>query len=136
MVDKVQEKFEESETSLFHHGLMKLLVLDELQRLGRDWSSFLFVSGFELDALTPLRTPKSRKIPSPLTVKQMQPLVAKPNEPARAESSKKIMKELDKMQSLDTPSVPPAKHKSKVVKPAKQKHTVSKQGTKRMTGAK
>ena len=38
MADKVQAKSEGSETSLFHHGLMKLLVLYELQRLGRDWS--------------------------------------------------------------------------------------------------
>ena len=36
MADKVQEKYEGSDTSLFHHGLMKLLVLDEIQRLGRD----------------------------------------------------------------------------------------------------
>ena len=66
MVDKVQAKSEESETSIFHHELMKLLVLDELQRLGIDWSSFLFVSVFELDALTPSKTPKPNKIPSPL----------------------------------------------------------------------
>ena len=38
MADKVQEKSEGSETSLFHHGLMKLLILDELQKIGRDWS--------------------------------------------------------------------------------------------------
>ena len=73
---------------------MKLLVLDELQRLGRDWSSFFFVSGFELDALTPSRTPKPRKIPSPLAVEQSEPLVAEPSEPARVEPSEKIMKEL------------------------------------------
>ena len=30
MVDKVKSKSEGSETSLFHHGLMKLLILDEL----------------------------------------------------------------------------------------------------------
>ena len=36
MVDKVQAKSEGNETSLFHHGLIKLLVLEELKRLGRD----------------------------------------------------------------------------------------------------
>ena len=36
MADKVQAKSEGSETSLFHHGLIKLLVLDELKILGRD----------------------------------------------------------------------------------------------------
>ena len=66
MADKVQAKSKGSENSLLHRGLMKLLVLDEIQRLGGDWSSFLFVSGFQLDTLTPSKTPKSKKIPSPL----------------------------------------------------------------------
>ena len=89
MADKVQENSKGSDTSLFHHGLMKLLVLDELQRIGRDWSSFLFVSGFELDALTPSITPKPRRIPSPLA--------AETSEPASVEPSEKIMKEPEKM---------------------------------------
>ena len=109
MENKVQEKYEMSETSLFHHGLIKLLGLDELQRLGRDWSSFLFVSGFELDALTPSRTPKPRRIPSPLVAEQSEPLVAEPSEPARVEPSEPIMMETEKLQSFDTPNVPPAK---------------------------
>ena len=46
MSDKVQAKSEGNETSLFHHGLIKLMVLKELKILGREWSSFLFVSGF------------------------------------------------------------------------------------------
>ena len=33
MSDKVQIKIEGNETSLFHHGLIKLLVLEELRRL-------------------------------------------------------------------------------------------------------
>ena len=65
MSDKVQAKVEGNETSLFHHGLIKLLVLEELKRLGRDWSSFLFISGFGVDTITPKITPKPRDIPSP-----------------------------------------------------------------------
>ena len=97
MADKVQEKSEGSETSLFHHGLIKLLVLDELQRLGRDWSSFLFVSGFELDTLTPTRTPKPRSIPSPLVAEKSEPLVAEPSEPARVEPSEPVMMEIEQL---------------------------------------
>ena len=37
ILDKVQVKTEGDETSLFHHGLIKLLVLEELKILGRDW---------------------------------------------------------------------------------------------------
>lgn len=33
MLDKVQIKTEGNETYLFHHGLIKLLVLEELRRL-------------------------------------------------------------------------------------------------------
>ena len=40
MADKVQMKAQYSETSLFHHGLVKLIVLHELQRINREWSTF------------------------------------------------------------------------------------------------
>ena len=36
MLDKFQAKSEGNETSLFHHGLIKSLVLDVLKILGRD----------------------------------------------------------------------------------------------------
>ena len=35
------------ETSFFHRGLIKLIVLHELQRVGRDWDTFIFMSGFK-----------------------------------------------------------------------------------------
>ena len=73
--DKVQVKSEVNETSLFHHGLIKLLVLEELKILGRDWSSFLFVSGFEVDSITPKITPKHRDIPSPSMAKQIETVI-------------------------------------------------------------
>jgi len=47
MCDKVQLKKDDCETSLFHHGLVKLLVLDGLQKIGRDWDSFIFMAGFQ-----------------------------------------------------------------------------------------
>ena len=77
MVDKVQAKSEGSETSLFHHGLMKLLILDELQKIGRDWSSFLFINGFELETLTPTRNPKAKGVPSPPPAEPSQPVAVK-----------------------------------------------------------
>ena len=64
MADKVQGRPERSETSIFHHGLMKLLVLEELNKLDRDWASFFFMNGYEMDVLSPrkaskLKTPSS-----------------------------------------------------------------------------
>ena len=61
---KVQARPEGSETSIFNHGLIKLLVLEELKKLKRDWATFLFLSGYEVDALTPNKTAKSKVIPS------------------------------------------------------------------------
>ena len=65
MSDKVQVKIEGNETSPFHHGLIKLLVLEELKRLGRYWSYFMFISGFEVDVVTLIGVPKLREISSP-----------------------------------------------------------------------
>ena len=47
MCDKVQLRKEDCETSLFHHGLIKLLILDSLLKIGRDWNSFIFMVGFQ-----------------------------------------------------------------------------------------
>jgi len=46
MADKVQLKSQGCETSLFHHGLIKLIVLHELKRVKKDWPSFWFVCDF------------------------------------------------------------------------------------------
>ena len=92
MADKVQAKYEGSETSLFHHGLMKLLILDELQKICRDWSSFLFINGFELETLTPARNPKAKGFPSSTPAEPSQPMVAKPKETARVKPRKQIEK--------------------------------------------
>jgi hypothetical protein len=47
MCDKIQLRKDDCETSLFHHGLVKLLVLDGLQKIGRDWNSFIYMAGFQ-----------------------------------------------------------------------------------------
>ena len=47
MCDKVQLRKEAYETSLFHHGLIKLIVLHELQSVGRVWPTFIFMFGFK-----------------------------------------------------------------------------------------
>ena len=57
---------------------MKLLILDELQKIGRDWPSFLSVNGFELETLTPARNPKAKGVPSPPLAEPSQPMAEKP----------------------------------------------------------
>ena len=74
MSEKDQVKTKGNETSLFHHSLIKLLVLEELKILDRDWSYFLFIICFEVDFITPKITPKPRDIPSPSVVEQLEPV--------------------------------------------------------------
>ena len=62
MSDKVQGRLKRIETSIFHHGLIKLIVLEELNKLKIDWATFLFMSGYEIDAPTPNKTPKSKTV--------------------------------------------------------------------------
>ena len=72
MSDKVQIKIKGNETSLFHYGLINLLVLEELRRLDRDWTSFLFMSGYEIDVVTPKKASKSINISSKDMAKQVE----------------------------------------------------------------
>lgn len=62
MCNKVQLKKEACDTSLFHHGLVKLIILHELQKIDREWCIFLFMSGFKNE--TGL-SPQATKISSP-----------------------------------------------------------------------
>ena len=54
-------KVESCETSLFHHGLVKLIVLHELQKENRDWSKFLFLSGIGVEGTS--ASPQAKEKP-------------------------------------------------------------------------
>ena len=87
MCDKVQLRKEDCETSLFHHGLIKLLVLDGLQKIDRDWNSFIFMAGFKSQTgLTPplardftiaeLQTEaRAKRVPKSQVRKLVKPLI-------------------------------------------------------------
>ena len=49
MANKVQLKSQQCQTSLFHHGLIKLIVLHEIKRIHKEWSSFLFLCDFGVE---------------------------------------------------------------------------------------
>lgn len=92
MCDKVQYKKDNYETSLFHHGLIKLLVLDNLHKIGRDWDSFIFMSGFQnKTGLTPLpdrekegKTQESTMVEEPtLATMVEEPTLAEPKKQAK-----------------------------------------------------
>ena len=50
-----------SSSNMFHHGLVKLLITQELGKLERSWSHFLFWGGFEVN-LKPTKKRKRKKV--------------------------------------------------------------------------
>ena len=93
MSNKLRAKFDGCETSLFHHGLIKILVLNELQKISRDWSSFLFMSGFEMETLTPARNPKTKGTLSPPVAESSQLVVAKSKRFVKLKPRKQVEKQ-------------------------------------------
>ena len=51
MAEKAQMKTQACETSLFHHGLVKLIVLHELQKVKREWVACRFLSGIGVEGI-------------------------------------------------------------------------------------
>lgn len=50
MSHKVQAKPKKIQNTLFHFGLIKMIVVKELRRRERTWENLLFWGGFELEA--------------------------------------------------------------------------------------
>jgi hypothetical protein len=46
MLDMVQDKYKKVDTSVFHSGLIKMLVLEELNKTNTNLEFFLAASGF------------------------------------------------------------------------------------------
>jgi hypothetical protein len=64
MSDRVQAKSKAVDTSVFHSGLIKMLVMDELRKRNMEWEEFITSSHFQLN-IAP--TPQS-KVQIPLQV--------------------------------------------------------------------
>ena len=61
---------------IFHHGLIKLIVLEQLQKEGKDWKTFLFVSNFQIELptiLSPIKKVKKQETSSPIVVVKKEP---------------------------------------------------------------
>jgi hypothetical protein len=58
MSDKVQAKSKLVESSIFHSGLIKFLVLEELSKTSGDWDTFLSTSGFSAYIIS---TPQTKR---------------------------------------------------------------------------
>ena len=47
MVDNVQDKSQIAKKYVFHFGLIKLLVLEELKKTNKDWNTFIFLANYD-----------------------------------------------------------------------------------------
>ena len=52
------------DTYLFHQGLIKILIMYELQWLGRSWDQFLCLEGFEASTIEPEQSAMPQHAPS------------------------------------------------------------------------
>jgi hypothetical protein len=57
MFDRVQDKSKEVDTSVFHSGLINMLVMEELRKKNMDWEAFITSSHLQLN-VSP--TPQSK----------------------------------------------------------------------------
>jgi hypothetical protein len=63
MVDRVQAKSKAVDTSVFHSGLIRMLVMEELKKINLTWEQFIVSANLQLDVAS---TPQSRvQIPFP-----------------------------------------------------------------------
>jgi hypothetical protein len=62
MDDRVQSKSKDVDTSVFHSGLIRMLVMEELKKRNLSWEEFIVSSNLQLDIAS---TPQSR-MQSPL----------------------------------------------------------------------
>lgn len=72
MIKKAQEHPQQLENNIFHYGLIKLLIVEELKKTSRDWNTFLFVANYQVEM--PSSTIKSR---SPKKNKYVFPVMSK-----------------------------------------------------------
>ena len=106
MADKVQVKSEECETSMFHHGLIKLMVLHQLQKINREWSSFLFLGGFGVEAQTTVSNPKAKETPPEESSK---PVVARSKRFMKLKPRKQVKEKMGKTSVVIVETPKPAK---------------------------
>jgi hypothetical protein len=65
MISFAQRNPDKLQKSIFHHALIKLIVIEQLKKEGKDWSTFLFVSNYQIDLpISPskFKTPRKKTV--------------------------------------------------------------------------
>jgi len=70
MASKVHAKHQKASNSLFHHGLIKLIVLEEMSRRDKTWGYLLFWGEFEQESQPQGEVISSQQVNIPKTSKR------------------------------------------------------------------
>jgi hypothetical protein len=118
MLDRVEAKSKKVDTSVFHFGMLKILVLEELKKTNTYWDSFLVASGFQPDVV---HTPQS---------KRQTPIFVEKTVHSESSKKRKMAKKDNSSQSTDKvsegPSQPSDEETSHVVEPSPMETSSSK----------
>ena len=122
MSSRIKEHHDHTAQSIFHHGLIKLIISTVLQREGKTWDYFLFWSGFQI---------KQEEQPTKKHVDKGQTLIRKLGKKVKSKNKKCVkIEEVIEPSKGDTESQQPlvdSKGKSlffikKETQPVKIKH--------------
>jgi hypothetical protein len=142
MFDRVQAKFKVVDTSVFHSGLIRMLVMEELKKRNIPWEQFIISAHMQLEITS---TPQS-KMQSPLPSTSVAPAgTSKKRKTKAIAQDKEVIKEIEKEERevYHSPqrdfSPPPApeleevpsstKATAKKTIPAKEKHVAMIEGS-------
>lgn len=98
MVDKVQTRPKNNDTIVFNHGLIKLLLLEALGKINRDWSSFLFLNGYEVDVVTPKKPKDTHSIQNEQPINEIE-VENQKSEPRNVEGEPMVRKMKNEVES-------------------------------------
>jgi hypothetical protein len=97
MASKVQAKPQKASNNVFHHGLIKLIVLEELSRRDKTWGFLLFWGEFEQESQPHGEGISSQQVKTPKTSKRKRRALSpiKPVTKASSSKSKKVKRKLE-----------------------------------------
>ena len=130
MADKVQMKSQGCETSLFHHGLVKLIVSHELRKINREWSSFLFICGFGVETQETGTSPKAKETS---TIEANSPAVTRSKRFVKLKPRKQVKDSMSKTSAIIREAPQPAQKKTTEVREITQEQSTSKSIQRRLT---
>ena len=65
MISFSQQNPDKLQKSIFHHALIKLIVIEKLKKEEKDWPTFLFLSSYQIElpfSPSKLKTPRKRTV--------------------------------------------------------------------------